>query len=110
MFGQQTYSPPEILEPIDGQLGIPDGVLDVLMTEVMLERASIVPIVRKLVSAGVPEHVRVNSERHLRDLAEALDEPVETYGAHLTGARAAACAGLAFRRRGSDARLACRSS
>ena len=52
------------------------------MTEVMLERASIVAIVRKLVSAGVPEHVRVDAEWHLRGLTEALDEAVETYGAH----------------------------
>jgi hypothetical protein len=48
----------------------------------MLERAIIVAIVRKLVSAGMAEHVRVDAEWHLRDLAEALDEPVEAYGAH----------------------------
>jgi hypothetical protein len=52
------------------------------MTEVMLERASIVAIVRKLVSAGVPEHVRVDAEWHLGGLTEALNEPVEAYGAH----------------------------
>ena len=49
------------------------------MTEVVLERASIVAIVRKLVSAGMPEQVRVDAEWHLRDLTEALDEPVEAY-------------------------------
>ena len=75
-------SPPKVLEPIHGQLGIADGVLDVLVTKIMLERASIVPIVRKLVPAGVPEHVRVDAEWHLRGLTEALDEAVETYGAH----------------------------
>ena len=52
------------------------------MTEIMLERASIVAIVRELVSAGVPEHVRVNPEWHFSGLTEALDEPVEAYGAH----------------------------
>jgi hypothetical protein len=45
----------------------------------MLERASIVAIVRKLVSAGVPEHVWVDAEWHLGGLTEALDEPVEAY-------------------------------
>ena len=50
------------------------------MTEIMLERASIVAIVRKLVSAGVPEHVWVDAEWHLGGLTEALDEPVEAYG------------------------------
>jgi hypothetical protein len=53
MFDQQTYSPPKILEPIDGQLGIADGVLVVLMTEVLSQRASIMAIVGELVSAGV---------------------------------------------------------
>jgi len=72
----------KVLEPIDGQLGIADGVLDVLMTEIMLERASIVAIVGELVAAGVPEHVRVDAEWHLRGLTEALDEPVEAYGAY----------------------------
>jgi hypothetical protein len=52
------------------------------MTEVMLERASIVAIVGELVSAGVPEHVRVDVELHLGGLTEALDEPVKAYGAH----------------------------
>ena len=50
------------LEPIDGQLGIADGVLDVLMTEVVLQRTSIVAIVGELVPAGMPEHVRVDAE------------------------------------------------
>ena len=42
-------SPPKILELIHGHFAIADGVLDVLMTEVMLQRASIAAIVRKLV-------------------------------------------------------------
>jgi hypothetical protein len=52
------------------------------MTEIMLERASIVAIVGELVAAGVPEHVRVDAKWHLRGLTEALDEPVEAYGAY----------------------------
>ena len=52
------------------------------MTEVVLQRASVVAIVRELVSAGVPEHVRVNPEWHFSGLTEALDEPVEAYGAY----------------------------
>jgi hypothetical protein len=49
-------------------------MLDILMTEIMLQRASIVAIVRKLVPAGVAEHVRVDAKWHLRGLTEALDE------------------------------------
>jgi hypothetical protein len=75
-------SSPEILKPIHGQFGIADGMLDVFMTDIVLQRASIVAIVGELVSAGVPEHVRVDAEWHLRGLAEALNEPVEAYGAH----------------------------
>ena len=52
------------------------------MTEIMLERASIVAIVGELVSAGVPEHVRVDAKRHPGGLTEALDEPVEACGAY----------------------------
>jgi hypothetical protein len=52
------------------------------MTEVVLQRTSIVTIVRELISAGVPEHVRVDAKWHLRGLTEALNEPVEAYGAH----------------------------
>jgi hypothetical protein len=48
----------------------------------MLERASIVAIVRKLVSAGMPEHVRVNPEWHFSGLTEAPDEPVKAYRAY----------------------------
>ena len=51
------------------------------MTEIMLQCASVVAIVRELVSAGVPEHVRVDAKWHLGGLAEALDEPVKAYGA-----------------------------
>jgi hypothetical protein len=58
-------SPPEILEPSHSHFGIADGVLDILMTEVVLQRTSIVAIVGELVSAGVPEHVRVDAKWHL---------------------------------------------
>ena len=84
-INRHNQSPPKVLEPIDGQLGIADGVLDVLMTEIMLERASIVAIVGELVAAGVPEHVRVDANWHLGGLTEALDEPVEAYIDLLTG-------------------------
>jgi hypothetical protein len=51
------------------------------MTEVVLERASIVAIVGELVAAGVPEHVWVDANWHLGGLTEALDKPVKAYGA-----------------------------
>ena len=42
-----------------------------------MQRTSIVAIVRKLVPAGVPEHVWVDAKWHLGGLAEALNEPVD---------------------------------
>jgi hypothetical protein len=82
-------------EPIYGQLGIADGMLDILMTEIMLQRASIVAIVRKLVPAGVPEHVWV--DWHLRGLAEAQDELVKAYGAHRPATAVSGAAGRSLR-------------
>jgi hypothetical protein len=55
--------PPEILEPRRRQLGIAHRVLDVLMTQVCLQRPRVVAPVCKRVTAGVPEHVRVRLDR-----------------------------------------------
>jgi hypothetical protein len=46
-------------------------MLDVSMTEIMLQRTSIVAIVGELVSAGVPVHVRVDANWHLDGLTGA---------------------------------------
>jgi hypothetical protein len=69
---------PKILEPIGRHFGVPDGVLDVLVPEVMLQGARVVAVVRQLETTGMTEHVGVDWERHLGGLAEALDEPMET--------------------------------
>ena len=58
--------PPEVLEPIRGHLGIPDGMHDVLVPEVVLQRARVVPVIRELVPAGVAEHVWMDREWDLR--------------------------------------------
>jgi hypothetical protein len=67
-------SAPKILEPIHCHFGVADCVL-FLMAEVVLQRARVVTIVRKLVPTGMPEHVGVDAKWHLGGLAEALDEP-----------------------------------
>ena len=51
---------PERIEPVRTQLGIPDGVLNVLMPQIVLDRPSVVPIVGELEACAVPEHVRVD--------------------------------------------------
>ena len=74
--------PPEILEPIRGHFRVSDGMLDILVAKVMLQRASIVAIVGELIAAGVTQHVRMDAKRHFGGLTEALNEPMEAYGAH----------------------------
>jgi hypothetical protein len=81
-------SPPKILEPIHCHFGIADGALDVLMAEAVLQRARIVTIVRELIAAGVPKHMRVDAEGHFGGLTKALNKPVEAYGTYWSTALA----------------------
>src|SRR5262245_40301003 len=70
--------PPKVLEPIGRHFGISDGVLDVLVAEVVLQGPRVVAIIGELEPAGMAKHVRVDGEWHIGGLPEALDEPVET--------------------------------
>jgi hypothetical protein len=45
---------PKILEPRRRQLGVPDRVLNVAVAQVSLQRTSIVPLVGKRITTGVP--------------------------------------------------------
>jgi hypothetical protein len=73
--------PPKILEPVGRHFGVPDGVLNVLVPEVVLQGSRIVAIVGELEAAGVAEHVRVNREWHLGGLPNTHDEAMEADGA-----------------------------
>ena len=53
-----------------------------LWPEIVLQGSGIVPVVGKFVAARMPQHVRMQWERHLGSLAEPLDEMVEADGAH----------------------------
>ena len=80
--GQSTLISPEVAEPVGRKLGVADGVLDVLVAEIVLQGSGIVPVVGKLIAARMPQHVRMQWERHLGGLAEPLDEMAEADGAH----------------------------
>jgi hypothetical protein len=56
-----AFLAPEILKPNGTQLGVPQRMLNVFVTQVGLQRPSVVPPVRQCVTAGVPKHVRVNA-------------------------------------------------
>src|SRR5262249_28606818 len=73
--------PPKILESVGRHFGVPDGVLDVLVPEVVLQGPRVVAIIGQLEPAGVAKHVWVDREWHLGGLPDALDEAVETDGA-----------------------------
>ena len=45
---------PEVAEPVRRKLGITDSVLNILVAEIVLQGAGIVPIVGKLIPAGMP--------------------------------------------------------
>ena len=52
------------------------------MPKIVLQSSGIVSIVRKLVSAGMAQHVRMDREKHPGGFPEALDEPMEADRAH----------------------------
>ena len=53
---------PEIFEPVRSQLSVAGGVLDVPVTEVMLDRAGIPSVVGQLVAGRMAQHVRVDGK------------------------------------------------
>ena len=72
--------PPKVLEPVGRHFGVSDGVLNVLVPEVVLQGARVVAIVGEFEPTGMAKHVWVDREWHLGGLPEALDEAVEPNG------------------------------
>src|SRR5262245_59655534 len=72
-----SIAPPKVLEAVGRHFGVPDRVLNVLVPEVVLQGPRVVAVVCELEPTGMAKHVRVDRERHLGGLAEALDEAVE---------------------------------
>src|SRR5262245_54450095 len=73
---------PPALEPGRCQFGISDRVLDVLVSEVCLQAARIVALVRELVAAGVAEHVRMRFDLEPSGLASSADELLKVRHRH----------------------------
>ena len=72
--------PPKVLESVGRHFGVPDRVLDVLVSKVVLQGARVMAIIGQLEPTRMAKHVRVDREWHLSGLAEALDEAVEADG------------------------------
>src|SRR5262249_3148434 len=73
---------PPALEPGRCQFGISDCVLDVLVTEVCLQPARVVALVREFVAASVPQHVRVRLDLEPSSLASSANELLEVAHGH----------------------------
>ena len=48
---------PEPVEPVRRELGVPDRVLDVFVSQVMLDRSSVVAIIGELEPTSMAQHV-----------------------------------------------------
>lgn len=64
--GRRQSVPPEAIESPRSQVGIPHGMLDLLVAQVLPDRPGVVPIVRQLEPAGVAQHVGMDRERETR--------------------------------------------
>jgi hypothetical protein len=51
---------PEVLEPFRRELGVSDGVLNVLVPQIVLKRPRVLTIIGELKPAGVAQHVRMD--------------------------------------------------
>ena len=78
MFGPSLV-PPEVLEPRRRQLGVTDGVLDVAVAEISLQRPRVVRSYLRSLASGSQESRKLFTERFL-GLTEVLRRPVETTG------------------------------
>src|SRR5262245_17300986 len=111
--------PPKVLEAVGRHGGVPDGVLNVLVPEVVLQGPRVVAIVGELEATGMAKHVRVDREWHLGGLPDVLNEAVETDGTDWSAALGNEHVGVlrvipsyaepAPRHRGSDVRWQSRS-
>jgi hypothetical protein len=61
-------SPPEVSEPIGRHLGVANRVLDILVSEVVLQSARVVAIVGELEATRMSKHVWMDGKRHLGGL------------------------------------------
>jgi hypothetical protein len=69
--------PPKSLETIRRQRGVGDRVLDVSVSEIMLDCAGVASIVGEFIAAGMAQHVGVNLEREAGLDAQPCDHPTK---------------------------------
>jgi hypothetical protein len=67
----EAASTPKAFEPRWRQLGVAHRVLDVLVPEIGLQRPRVVALIGQRITAGVPQHMRVDLEANLGFVAGA---------------------------------------
>jgi hypothetical protein len=67
--GPRPSIPPEISKAVGRQGRVAHGRGNRAVTEIMLDRPCVVPIIGELVAAGMSQHVGVDQERETRSLA-----------------------------------------
>ena len=79
---------PEIFETVSTQLRVAHGVLNVPMTEVVLNGACVLPVVGQFESDRVPQHLRMNGHADVGFPASARDNLPKGRGGHRRSALA----------------------
>ena len=62
--------PPKVLESVGSKLCIPDGVLYVLVAQVVLDRSGIVTVIGQFIARTVAQHMRMDGETNGRGRKE----------------------------------------
>lgn len=75
-----TSLSPKLLEPARRKLGVPNGMLNVLVAEIGWQRPRVVTVIRQLIAASVAQHVRVRLETKPGLYARPLNHAGEACG------------------------------
>jgi hypothetical protein len=62
MVAEVAGSSPEVTEAVEGKLGVANGVLNILVPEIVLQRSGVVAIIGELEAASVPQHVGMHAK------------------------------------------------
>ena len=79
-MGNPSSISKEFLEPLGRQGRMARRILNVAMTEIRLDRARVVAVIREFVAAGMPEHVGVRLDAQIRGSGCPLDHAGEARG------------------------------
>ena len=88
VFSTNGSITPEVFESIRRQLGIAGGVLDVAVSQVLLDRPRILPVVGQFVPGGMAKHMWVNLKRD----ASLAPSPIDDLAYRIDGERSLALA------------------